>query len=172
MSLNRPTGAELLSEFLSRYLHRKDPPEVRARLSRVLKGEDSFSSDELHAVQRDIRWWMDPPWRWPPSPYWPLAELSLEQSAIPEHEFISPKTEDPDAAFARVEMETILAELLREMPEPTFEVAALRLTGRTHREIAQELGLSVSTVSKRWSRAVKRLREEFRARGLLPDEEA
>lgn len=59
-----------------------------------------------------------------------------------------------------IEMESALREALSKLPKDTRAIIYLRFKeGLTHEEIAKELGMSVESVRKRFSRAIKTLKE-------------
>ncbi|MCS7232997.1 MAG: sigma-70 family RNA polymerase sigma factor [Synergistetes bacterium] len=59
-----------------------------------------------------------------------------------------------------MEMESALREALSKLPKDTRAIIYLRFKeGLTHEEIAKELGMSVESVRKRFSRAIKTLKE-------------
>ncbi len=69
----------------------------------------------------------------------------------------------PEATLEAREREQQVIEILRELPAPCRHALVLhRFMGRTHREIAVELGVSRSMVEKHLIRGLKHLRERLR----------
>jgi RNA polymerase sigma factor (sigma-70 family) len=73
----------------------------------------------------------------------------------------------PDESRAAGELQPVLDEALAELPETDRDAVVLRfLVGRSYAEVGATLGTSEDTAQKRVSRALEKLRESFRRRGL------
>jgi RNA polymerase sigma-70 factor (ECF subfamily) len=72
---------------------------------------------------------------------------------------VTGETPELDAVVAAQQELAQLGRALAELPEQTQRIFRLcRLHGRTHQQIARELGVSVSTVEKQMARALDHLR--------------
>jgi RNA polymerase sigma factor (sigma-70 family) len=77
-----------------------------------------------------------------------------------EHHELLAELVDAENGPATVARERNLNEKVRELPEPEFEVFDLiHYGGHTHQEVAVRLGVSASTVNRRWYDAVEHLNE-------------
>jgi RNA polymerase sigma factor (sigma-70 family) len=74
---------------------------------------------------------------------------------------------DSDESRAAGELQPVLEEALAELPEIDRDAVVLRfLAGRSYAEVGATLGTGEDTAQKRVSRALEKLRESFRRRGL------
>ena len=94
------------------------------------------------------------------------SSLSPEQAArTPD------QADDPARAAERRDLARVARELLDNLPDRQQEVIRLRLEGRlSYNEIADATGLSSSNVGFLLHVGLKRLREQMRAKGLMPQD--
>lgn len=73
----------------------------------------------------------------------------------------------PDESQAAAELQPVLDEALAELPATDRDAVVLRfLAGRSYAEVGASLGTGEDAAQKRVSRALEKLRESFRRRGL------
>ena len=93
--------------------------------------------------------------------------VSFEHVAETERSSVLEDRPDAGEAASRTEELEILREALQALPARCRQVFTLRkLYGLTHREIAEQLGLSEKTVEEQINRAMRRCAAFLRSRGL------
>src|ERR1019366_3148895 len=87
-----------------------------------------------------------------------------EQEALVMQPIIEPN--EPNSIWERIT--PLLNDALDRLPAADRELVMIRFFGnKSHKDVAQALGVSEETARKRLSRAVERLREIFARRGIL-----
>ncbi len=93
--------------------------------------------------------------------------VSFEHVAENERSSVVENRPDASEAASRTEELEILREALHALPTRCRQVFTLRkLDGLTHREIAEQLGVSEKTVEEQINRAMRRCAAFLRSRGL------